>query len=254
MNCKICDSESIKIFSQRILKKYDVDYFRCNSCGFIQTENPYWLEESYVNPLNNDDTGILKRNNDFLKKTAAINYFMFNSEKQFLDYAGGYGVFTRLMRDTGFDCYWIDKYAKNILAIGFEGDENKKYETVTAFEVFEHMVDPKTELEKILEYSDNIIFSTVLVGDQIPDKNWWYYGFNHGQHISLYTIKSLQQLANQYGLNFYSNGSSFHMFTKNEISNTYFKILLKLSKYGLFTFVKSKLQSKTDSDAAKIKQ
>ncbi len=40
----------------------------------------------------------------------------------FLDYAGGYGVFTRLMRDIGFDFYWHDPYTQNLFANGFEKD------------------------------------------------------------------------------------------------------------------------------------
>jgi len=45
MNCKICSSNSSHIFSHDVLKKYNVKYFKCENCGFIQTENPYWLEE-----------------------------------------------------------------------------------------------------------------------------------------------------------------------------------------------------------------
>lgn len=253
MKCKICDSDSEKIFSHLVLKKYDVVYYQCKNCFYIQTEEPYWLEESYNNPLNIDDTGILKRNADFAKKTSVLNYFLFNPKKSFLDYAGGYGVFTRMMRDAGFDYYWTDKYAQNILSKGFEDTGKNKFESVTAFEVFEHMVDPKVELEKILCYSENIIFSTFLITDKYPDDSWWYYGFSHGQHVSLYTIESLQILGKKFGLNFYTNGNTFHLFTKKELSNTYFNFLLKLSKYGLFTFVKSNLQSKTDTDASILK-
>ena len=30
-----------------ILKKYKVNYWRCQNCGFIETDTPYWLDESY---------------------------------------------------------------------------------------------------------------------------------------------------------------------------------------------------------------
>ena len=111
----------------------------------------------------------------------------------FLDYAGGYGVFTRLMRDIGFDFYWHDPYTQNLFANGFEDDlkSNSKFELLTAFEVFEHLVNPKEELEKMLRFSDTIVFSTELMPQEIPDpEEWWYYGFNHGQHISFYTRKN----------------------------------------------------------------
>jgi hypothetical protein len=253
MNCKICNNSSSFIFSKEVLKKYDVKYYQCSNCGFIQTEEPYWIEEAYNSALNTDDTGILQRNFDFQKKTSVLNYFLFSKAGKFLDYAGGYGIFTRLMRDVGFDYYWTDKYAKNLLSIGFEDKGNFRYENVTAFEVFEHMVEPHKELQLILEYSDNIIFSTVLLKGQYPDAKWWYYGFNHGQHVSLYTAEALSELAQAYNLNFYTNGHTFHMFTKKKISNFYFKTLVKLSKYGLANWVKLFLTSKTGTDSNYLK-
>jgi hypothetical protein len=57
------------------------------------------------------DTGIMQRNLYLSKITAFILLLFFDCRKKFLDYAGGYGVFVRLMRDYGFDFYWYDKYA-----------------------------------------------------------------------------------------------------------------------------------------------
>ncbi|MBC7383803.1 MAG: hypothetical protein H7296_12560, partial [Bacteroidia bacterium] len=149
----------------------------------------------------------------------------------------------------GFDYYWTDKYAQNIISKGFENSEEKIYQCVTAFELFEHMVNPVEEMEKILIHSDNIIFSTVLTGNKIPDLNWWYYGFNHGQHVALFTSESLRILGAKFDLNFYTNGANFHMFTKKKMSNYYFKFLIKASKYGLYNIIKQTIKSRTDSDA-----
>ena len=249
MTCKVCQSQITKIFSHIILKKYMIDYFQCNICGFIQTEAPYWIEEAYKNALNPDDTGLIKRNEYFREKASTLLFFLFPKNNKYIDYAGGYGLFTRMMRDIGFDFFWTDKYAQNIISKGFEDKPENKYQCVTAFEIFEHMIDPHEELEKILKYSDNIIFSTVLSGDHVQDQNWWYYGFNHGQHVSIYSEKSLKLLGSKFGLNFYTNGSNFHMFTKKRLSNFFFKLMIKLAKYGLYNFIKFNLTSKTDSDA-----
>ena len=61
------------------------------------------------------------------------------------NYAGGYGIFTRMMRDIGFDFYWLDKYADNLLTNGFEYNKkiHKKIEAITSFESFEHFVYKK---------------------------------------------------------------------------------------------------------------
>ncbi|MCU0423039.1 MAG: class I SAM-dependent methyltransferase [Bacteroidia bacterium] len=247
-NCRICNSETRELFTHQVLKKYQVKYMQCLSCSFIQTEKPYWLDEAYESAINNNDTGILVRNERFKKITTLLFVFLFNKNAKFLDYAGGYGIFTRMMRDVGFDFYWDDDYAKNLLAIGFPHQPNTTYEAITAFEVFEHLEQPIDAVERMLKLSDTIVFSTEFITDKTPDQNWWYYAFSHGQHIAFYHPDSIKFIANKYGLNFYSNGSNFHMLTKRKFNNLLFKVMVKAAKYGLFHFAKNSIQPKTFSD------
>jgi hypothetical protein len=99
-----------------------VNYFQCSSCGFIQTETPYWLDEAYKYPINPEDTGLVNRNIVSAKRTSSLLYFLFDPHGTYLDYGGGYGLFVRLMRDSGFNFYWTDPFTKNIFAEGFEYD------------------------------------------------------------------------------------------------------------------------------------
>lgn len=62
MKCKICNNKSNYIFKAKLLNKYDVKYYHCSNCGFLQTEEPYWLEEAYNKSINISDTGIMSRN------------------------------------------------------------------------------------------------------------------------------------------------------------------------------------------------
>lgn len=254
MICKICNSNVQQVFTSKILKKYDVDYFMCNNCGLLFAENPFWLEEAYSRPINISDTGLLDRNLYFSKALSVIIYFAFNKDAQFLDYAGGYGIFTRLMRDIGFDFYWYDPYTQNLLANGFGHDLNSKtkFELITAFEVFEHLVNPIDEIKKMLQLSDSIVFSTELITDVIPDpKNWWYYGFNHGQHVTFYSKKTLLKIADIFNLNYYSV-AGMHILTKQKISLT--KVLLnKFHNVGLAYLVKRNMRSKIQSDFELLK-
>jgi hypothetical protein len=254
MICKICNSNTPQTFTSKILKKYDVKYFKCDNCGYLFTEEPFWLEEAYSRSINLSDTGLLDRNIYVSKVLSVLIFFCFNRNGSFLDYAGGYGVFTRLMRDIGFDFYWHDPYTKNLFANGFEKDlkSNFKFELLTAFEVFEHLVSPKEELEKMLGFSNTIIFSTELMPQEIPEpKDWWYYGFNHGQHISFYTEKTLNTLANQFKLNYY-NIDEIHILTKRKFNNSVLILMKKLRNYGLFQIVKRAVKSKTFSDHLNI--
>ncbi|HIO85107.1 MAG TPA: glycosyl transferase group 1, partial [Candidatus Nitrosopelagicus sp.] len=113
-------------------------------------------------PINKSDTGMIMRNYWFRNVTATIIFFLFDHKGKFFDYGGGYGIFVRLMRDTGFDFYWQDKHTENLFARGFEftDTENNLVELLTCFEAFEHFVEPAAELEKLLSVSRNILLST----------------------------------------------------------------------------------------------
>jgi hypothetical protein len=219
MKCKICQQETKKLFSHEILKKYSANFYHCDSCHFVQT-NPYWLEEAYSSAICAQDNGIMVRNLDLVRKSILVLFYLFQKDKKFLDYAGGYGIFTRMMRDIGFDFYWEDKFCSNLVARGFEG-RDKNYELITSFESFEHFEDPMAEIQYMLNKSDNILFTTELMpSHEVPDQKWWYYCFNTGQHICFYSQKTMEIIAKKFGLNFYSNGL-LHLFSKEKLSLKY---------------------------------
>lgn len=227
--CRLCDGTIKLQFNSKVLNKYKADYFQCDSCGLLQTEKPYWLKEAYKNAIVDADTGLLSRNNVLSKITASMIYFIFDENRKHLDYAGGYGVFTRLMRDKGFDYYWIDEMAENIFAKGFKSEKAHSYQILTAFEYLEHLVKPYEDVQKIVtKYKpDGILFSTTLYHEPI-DKNWWYFAFETGQHIAFYNRKALEVLASKLGYRLYSNGVNIHLFSKKEISSLRFKLVTKL--------------------------
>lgn len=246
--CKICNTDTKQKFTAKILRKYDVQYYECPNCGFVQTEKPYWLEEAYQNPINVSDTGIVLRNQRLTRIVTSLIILLFDRKEKFLDYAGGFGLFTRMMRDTGFDFYWTDPYTKNELARGFEMKLGRKYAVVTSFEAFEHFENPTDELKKILEISDNIIISTELIPSPIPKvTDWWYYGTEHGQHIALYTKKSFVAMCKPLGLHYYSI-DNIQILTKNPITFfsaqflriPYIKYLLYLMSFFFAPFLKPK--------------
>jgi len=251
--CKICGGYSICIFSATVLQKYDVKYYHCPVCGFLQTEEPYWLDEAYGSAIGIEDTGLLKRNFLFSKRVSVLIKFLFNKEKRFLDYAGGYGIFVRLMRDVGYDFYWNDPFAENLLARGFEYNNNDKMELITAFECFEHFTNPIQEIEKMLNISESILFSTRIFHNEPPAPNkWWYYNLKSGQHVSLYSKQTLNYLADRFNLYLNTDNKSFHLFSKKKINNTYFNLLLKLSVMGLSKLTNLSVKSKTDSDFERL--
>jgi hypothetical protein len=250
--CNICQSDSKEIFKSLILKKYNVPYYECSKCGFIQTEKPHWLDEAYKSAINTCDTGLLARNQRFSETCSLLLYYFLGDNTAHLDYAGGYGVFTRLMRDIGFNFYWHDPYCQNLFAQGFEykPESRNKIGLITAFEVFEHFTDPKTELEKMLLISRNILFSTDLIPQPRPKlADWWYYAPEHGQHISFYTRKSLEIIASMHNLHFYTDGKRLHLFSDKKLPLFGFSRLRFMKKLKLpFIFVKKYKKSLTVAD------
>ncbi len=255
MKCNICGKEVKEYQRAKILNKYTISYYYCEKCNFLQTEDPFWLEEAYRNPINITDTGILDRNYRHAKITSLIILLLFNRRGIYVDFAGGYGIFTRMMRDIGFDFYWLDSYTENILARGFkyEGIGNKHVGLVTAFECFEHFTQPLNEIETILQISNIIFFTTKLLPKEIPKPNtWWYYGLEHGQHISFYSRNTLNFVAEKYGLKLYTDGKDYHILTKKKINPMIFRTIIKLEKILCISLIKAVLKSKTVEDMHEV--
>jgi len=224
MECKICSSNSNFLFSEQILQKYNIKYFKCDVCGFIQTEQPYWLDEAYQDAIASLDIGYVSRNLFYRDIVASIlKRKAFNSNGKFLDYGGGYGLFVRLMRDEGFNFYRQDTYCKNLFAQYFDAEKAGFYDLVTVFEVFEHLENPLIDVKKMLQYANSILFSTELQPNiEIKSVNdWWYFSPETGQHISFYTNKSLQCLAEKFNLNLYTNNRDFHLLTNKKLPTNY---------------------------------
>jgi len=251
--CPICASKRNELFEARLLHKYDVRYFLCNSCGLLQTEPAYWLDEAYSSAIADTDTGIVSRNQEIANKLASLLYFCLDAKAQYLESAGGYGLLTRIMRDWGFDFRWHDPYCENVFARGFEWDPafgNASRGAVTAFEVLEHVVDPVAFIQGALALGKTrtIVFSTLLYegSPPLPDQ-WWYYTLSTGQHISFFRRDTLEILARKLGLRCYSHGA-FHVFTERALNQTLFQLCTSRFAWLLSNYVKLSLASKTIDD------
>lgn len=62
MDCRVCHRPLGTSFSEGRILERNVEYFECAECGYVQTEEPTWLDEAYSSPINLSDTGIMARN------------------------------------------------------------------------------------------------------------------------------------------------------------------------------------------------
>lgn len=202
----------------------------------------------------NHDTGVMARNLYFSRITAHLLKAGFDPKALYLDFAGGYGIFTRLMRDYGYNFYWSYRYAENLVARGFEYKEKlQKPALITAFEVLEHLSGPLAEIEDMFQHSENLLFTTRLVPEPVPaPEDWWYYSFEGGQHIALYTKAALQKIAARFGKHLQTNGKSVHLLSAKPMSNLQFKWALIRSGVEMKIWSGLGLSSKTETDMDEI--
>ncbi len=243
--CKICRKRAQFLFSGTALHKYTAKYYKCMECDFLFIENHHWLDEAYGDAIANLDVGVVQRNINFSSIVPDIIEGYFDKGRKFLDFAGGYGLFVRMMRDKGLDFYRQDRYCQNIFAKRFDIKDlepgNREFELITAFEVFEHMENPMEQISKLFTMTDTIVFSTeIQPSDNIKSvDDWWYFIPETGQHISFFSEKSLNILAYNIGGVFYTDGI-IHMITKKKFSEN------PLTKKEKFIPVKSLIEHDMD--------
>ena len=248
--CRCCKSITQPIFNGVLLNN-QVGYFECPVCAYVQTETPHWLEKAYAEAINDSDTGIMARNQSNARIVLATLMLLGKLDSTVVDCAGGYGILVRLLRDFGINALWSDRYCQNLVARGF-AHGREPAALVTAFEAFEHFVNPSEELDRLLTIAPNVLFSTEIVASPAPHQSdWWYYGKEHGQHIGFFRIKTLEKMAKERGKFLVSNGTSYHLITDQPNQQTLWKIFTK--RNGLIPFLlRKKLRPKIWSDHEKM--
>ena len=241
LSCKICNG---KRFNQehtfKIINKFKTQLLICKNCGFQKFSNPNnWIDLAYSDAIASTDTGIVKR--CLLNAKLITSYLTFNCKMHnSLDWGTGSGLYVRLMRDKGWNTFGYEPIANPILAKGFSSNsleyfsKNFNFQLITAFEVMEHIEDPLAFLKQVLNLTDTLIFSTLLV-DKNFDKDWWYYSTDTGQHISFYTKESLKYMSEHLNCFYLSiRTNDYHIFTKSRRNYLIFKLIFGHKRNKIF--------------------
>jgi SAM-dependent methyltransferase len=222
--CRVCGGALTLKWRRRVLHdRYEAEYHECVRCMALQVSYPVWLEEAYRDedqPLFwNPDTGRFLRNFSVYAYLCAFrDASVLAEQSRLLDYGGGYGLLTQMLRDGGFDAWLADPYVarpyfcperhvadlRALPAASFDG--------VTAFEVLEHLTDPcrvGEDLRRILAPGGVFALSTAIYHPGVHGPDWPYLSTELGQHVTFWSRPALSHFAAQLGFRSvgYSPGS-----------------------------------------------
>ena len=252
--CCVCGTQMAFQFEAQFIRQHTGALHLCPNCEFICVSRVTWLDEAYSNAIAVTDTGNASRNWATAEALHLFACFAGLRGKRGLDLGGGHGLLVRLLRDFGLDFRWSDPHAENIFARGCE-DDGGQYDWLAMIEVFEHLDNPRAFLENaISRYSPrSIVFTTLTRPALIPDKGWWYWSFETGQHISFVTQKTLQTLAARLGFELVSHGT-FHLLTRRRRQGTAFRIATSRARRILGPILRFRAPSLTMDDHRRLKK
>jgi hypothetical protein len=223
----VCSGATREFGNGVVLGTRTVTYVQCVECGSVSLPHPDWLEEAYSSAINSLDVGLLERCAQIANVTTAVLGAEHLRQGRFLDFAGGYGTLTRLMRDRGFDFHHMDPYAQNLFAQGYDGSLDERYDLVTAVEVLEHLTDPREELRPVADVTDLLLVTTQVLPDPAPAPGTWdYFAEDTGQHITFYSVAGLRSLAAALGMQVTTSGRLVHLFHRRPL-NVATRLLLR---------------------------
>ena len=259
--CRICRSLGEQLFELQVLGKYQAEYWQCTNCRFIYIVDPFWLEESFASELNDLDIGSVDRCIVMADFVEVLIRSLKSPKSRFLDWGGGYGLLSRIMRDRGLDFVSHDIYTRALFVESSSISNSEIFEVVTMSEVALHLTDPVPVFKKIMESTNTLVFTAVIAPEVVPN-DWWYLMPDTGQHVAIYHEESLQALAEQLGVQVTSDGRFFHVLHRKSLgvksrliiksrplafAFAWFNATIRLIKRGL-----GKNSSLTPADQAKL--
>ncbi len=174
-------------------------FYHCPHCDLIFLDDDFIISDAdekkrYTLHLNSRaNAGYVKMFRQFID--AGIKPFSVGLKKG-LDFGCGPGpVLSELLAETGIEMDIYDPYFYDNREI-----RHKKYDLITATEVFEHLKNPRREIDFLKELLNpgGLLAVMTLFHDQCDFKNWWYR--RDATHVCFYSTKTCRWIAEHFGL------------------------------------------------------
>ncbi len=220
--CRCCLGPT-KYFSTASILDFSASYSICLNCSSVQVDNPKWIEEAHSKAISNLDTGLVARCVSAGRMISTLLFLEGKKQSKGIDWGGGTGLLTRLLRDQGFDVQSYDKYASADHAEGFEANLEEAEDAATfvlSIECFEHLINPIDAFQSVTRKKDYFIFTTEIIDTPPPDPakaSWWYFLPESGQHITFASKKGLDEFCKVLGFENYKSFGSLHVMSRGKM-------------------------------------
>jgi hypothetical protein len=223
-----------------------VYYYKCIDCGLLFTtvfdnELPadwarYIYNDEYYSKVDTDYEELRPRQS-FELMTGICKKMPASGPVRGLDYGGGNGRLSQLLKQQGIDYLTYDPYGKSDL----DESQDRKANVISAFEVLEHTANPAETFADMLRFADDrvIFVASTQVSDGRLDSGvlGWEYIAPRSGHVTIYTRRSLQLLAQRYALDYMPVTRGLHIMSRGIPAK-------KMKGNALFTRAKQLLKSK----------
>lgn len=221
MKCMICDSPSEYYFSKSyastpfkelMASVGPVDFFRCSSCGFVQSKTHAELSAEEWGRLNSGFHHHIETPENF----GSINQPPYAEQAMSLallgrngivdldsmiDYAAGYGSLSKVLKKYfGIELPIFDRYVNDADSSRYVSEENLgTYKTVLNSAMFEHVIcrDDLDSVNRLVDPDGVFIIHTVVCENIPKDPDWFY--LDPPVHTAFHTNKSMEILMRQWG-------------------------------------------------------
>lgn len=191
----------------------EVQYYKCENCGFTISETHRNLEKSKFLKLNEIvhhyfESDEKKQGNQppYIEQAMMINVLLKNNiiDHDMLDFAGGYGTLSNTLKkylDISLPVYEPYVHSSSISSVNYINKKNlRTYKTVITSALFEHIFkrDDFEEINSLVSKSEDgkLIIHTVICETIPKDPNWFY--IEAPVHTTFHTNKSMSILMQQW--------------------------------------------------------
>lgn len=195
--CLLCNTtDSLLDFFK---SKKGVQFFKCDSCGFIFKSPEHHLnasEEQVRYEMHQNDV-LDGGYQSFLRPVVEAVLSLQNPNDTGLDYGcGPASVIVHLLKESGYSAQFYDPLFFSDPGLLLNGT----YDYITCTEVVEHFTQPPMEfakLRKLLKPGGRLYVKTSLT-DEVQDFPNWYY-HRDVTHVGFYNKQSLEYVRKEFG-------------------------------------------------------